>query len=188
MPGYTLSFGLALGTSKTGLLSVLAAQFVAHDGVNPPTAVGSPITTGFYEHGFGNYSWTGTVPSRTFRGAVEFSASGQLLAVAVINPEEVDLQQGSGSVLVDHNYGGPDALTYETVDGTIKVNDASIDVYLTSDYAAGRTAGGYVVAHSFTDVNGHWVVPVMLDPGAYTVIFYKQGAYGPDRKDVTVTT
>jgi hypothetical protein len=93
---------------------------------------------------------------------------------------------GTGSVLVDHNYGGTDALTYQTATG-LKIDNGVIWVFLSVDYVAGRTAAQYLVATSGTDVNGHWTHPVLLDPGAYTLLFFKQGQYDPTRQDITVS-
>ncbi len=93
---------------------------------------------------------------------------------------------GGGSVMVDHDYGGADELTYETSLGA-GIDNAQINVYLKTDYDAGNRSNTFVVARAITDVNGHWERAVMLDPETYTLIYYKQGAFGPDRRDVTVT-
>jgi hypothetical protein len=43
-----------------------------------------------------------------------------------------------------------------------------------------------VVARTTTDADGRWFRPVMLFPETYAVIFFKQDAYGPDRRDAVV--
>jgi len=93
---------------------------------------------------------------------------------------------GLGTVAVDHNYGGTDALRY--VDGVGSgIDNADIVIYLKSDYDAGNLAAGYVKAKTNTDVNGRWANPLNLDPATYTIYFYKQGEYGPDTQEITVT-
>lgn len=92
----------------------------------------------------------------------------------------------TGLRLVNQDYGGTDALSYKT-SGGVGIADAMAQIYLTSDYVAGRTANSYIQAHTTTDVNGHWNDTLLLNPGAYSVIFYLAGKYGPDRKDFTVT-
>ena len=82
---YTLTFGLALGTSQTGL--TLAAQLVDTAGGN----VGGEVTTGFVEMGQGNYTWTYAGIPDGHRGAAKFykgGVPGTILAIAAINAEE----------------------------------------------------------------------------------------------------
>lgn len=93
---------------------------------------------------------------------------------------------GLGTTAVDHNFGGTDALRY--VDGVGSgIDNADIMIYLKSDYDAGNLASAYVKAKTNTDVNGQWANPLNLDPAIYTVYFYKQGEYGPDTQEITVT-
>ena len=47
------------------------------------------------------------------------------------------LSSGSGGILVDHNYGGVDALRY-VVQGGVAVGNAEIHAFLTADYNAGN--------------------------------------------------
>lgn len=81
---YTLSFGIALGASRTGL--TLSAQLVSTLGAN----VGSAVASGFVELGRGNYLWTYSGIPDGFRGAVLFSAGGTLRATAAVNPQEAE--------------------------------------------------------------------------------------------------
>lgn len=81
---YTLTFSLALGSSQTGL--TLSAQLKDTTGAN----VGGAITTGFYEVGLGNYTWTYASIPDAHRGLVVFSAAGVVKAIAAINPEEAE--------------------------------------------------------------------------------------------------
>lgn len=186
MSAYTLSFSISLGGRKTGLAGALSAQLHAGDDPGGPfLPVGDPVTTGFHELGGGNYCWIGTIPSRGFRGTVSFRAAGQVLAVADVNPEELQLAQGVEAALVNHNYGGTDALAYRNQTG-VRVSGASVTAYATADFEAGRTTDPYVVGRSSTDVNGRWTYPIVMEPGNYTLIFNKPGEYGPDRADIIV--
>ena len=90
---------------------------------------------------------------------------------------------GDGSVSVNHDTGGPDALTYVTALG-VGIDNAVITAYLKSEYDAGtRSPKGQTT----TDVNGQWANDMRLDPETYIIEFYKQGEYGPDTVEVEVT-
>lgn len=93
---------------------------------------------------------------------------------------------GSGAVLVNHNYGGPDNLRYVAPNGA-GVEDGTIQVYLKEDYDAGLRGRGYILAETSTGPDGRWVRDLALDPGTYTLVFFKQGVYAPTTKDITVT-
>jgi hypothetical protein len=92
---------------------------------------------------------------------------------------------GTGSVEVDQDYGGTEELAYKTDEG-IGVDNAQLRIYLQTDYDQGLTDSSHIVAATLTDVNGHWVKPLMLDPETYVLYAYKQGYYGPDTKVFTV--
>jgi len=92
---------------------------------------------------------------------------------------------GIGPIAVDHNYGGTDALTYETPQGA-GIDGATIDVYRKADYDSGNTGNVYVLGRATTVDGGRWAYPVMLSPDTYTLIYYKLDDYGPDRRDVDV--
>lgn len=92
---------------------------------------------------------------------------------------------GIGSVVVDHDYGGADALAYKT-EGGAGIDNAVVRAYLKTDYDAGNTGSEYIKATTMTDVNGRWTDQMNLDPATYTLYYFKQGAYGPDTQEVTV--
>jgi len=92
---------------------------------------------------------------------------------------------GEGSVVVDHDYGGDDALAYKTEAG-VGIDNAAIYAYLKSDYDAGNVADAYIKGRTTTDVNGQWSHSLSLDPETYTLYYFKQGYYGPDTTEVTV--
>lgn len=188
MAVYTLSFAISLGRGKAGLIGSLSAQLYSGDAPGSTALpLGPAVTTGFTELGGGNYCWIGEIPSRGFRGAVNFSAGGQVLAVASVNPEELQLAQEVNTALVNHNWGGTDALAYKNQLG-VSVNGASITAYLKSDYDSGRISDLYVKGRSVTDVNGRWVYPISLEPATYALVFNKPGEYGPDRIDIIVSS
>lgn len=92
---------------------------------------------------------------------------------------------GDGSVVVDHDTGGADALAYKTAGG-VGIDNAVIRAYLKSDYDAGNTGSAYIKATTTTDVNGRWTNQMNLDPATYTLYYFKQGSYGPDTQEVAV--
>ncbi len=81
---------------------------------------------------------------------------------------------GAGTVAVDHNYGGTDALTVTTPSGA-RVEGATIRAYRAEDYSSGNRGNAFIVATTVTDVDGHWRQPLMLSPGSYTLLVYKTG-------------
>lgn len=173
------AFSINLGSSFTGL--ALVAQPLLPSG----TAFGPPITTGFVEIGLGNYLWTTTALPDNFVGGVRFSTiQGTLLAFIDVNA--VTTSAGSGAVQVDHNYGGADVLAYKTQAG-IGIDGAVVRVFLKTDFDMGNTSINYMVAETSTDINGRWVMALMLSPAIYSIQFFKQGQYGPDTVNVTVS-
>jgi hypothetical protein len=102
-----------------------------------------------------------------------------------VSPVTINEVQGNGPIVVDHNYGGTDALRYTTSLGA-GVDQAVILAYLTSDYDDNKRGNAFVVAKSFTTTDGRWGHPIQLDPADYTIIFTRPGLYGPDRRDVSV--
>jgi len=87
-------------------------------------------------------------------------------------------------VAVDHNFGSPGALRYQTAGGS-PVEAAIIRVYRKSDFDLGKT--DTPLAITMTDARGNWVNPISLTTGfTYTVQMAKEGLYGPDAREVTV--
>ena len=90
---------------------------------------------------------------------------------------------GTGDTPVNHDFGGTDALRYLTSLGT-PVDNGVIVAYLTSSYVAGNLSSPK--ASTMTRSDGRWQSPLMLDHGVtYTLLFYKQGAYGTTTVEVT---
>lgn len=92
---------------------------------------------------------------------------------------------GCGSVEVDHNYGGEDALAYQLEDGRGVVG-ATILAFVAADYAAGLRAVSAAKAATTTLANGRWSYALKLDPGNYVLVYEKRGEYGPDTHELTV--
>lgn len=90
----------------------------------------------------------------------------------------------TNTVAVDHNYGSPGALRYQTTGG-VPVEGALIRVYEKNQFDQGLTTTPLAV--TLTDVNGNWVNPISLTTGkTYTVQFAKEGLYGPDKTEIIV--
>jgi len=100
-------------------------------------------------------------------------------------PAMVEDLVGVGSVLVDHNYGGTDALAYQTAAGG-GIEGATIVAYLTENWDASERSQDFAKGKVQTDAAGRWARGMMLEPGAYTLLYYLQGYYGPDTKQITV--
>jgi len=96
-----------------------------------------------------------------------------------------DPEKDPGRILVNQNYGGPNALTY-ALNG-IPVDDATIELFLYSDYAAGNRNGNYRINDSRQKVDGTWAVPFYLDPQDYVLRYYRTGVAGPDAWKVVVS-
>ena len=92
---------------------------------------------------------------------------------------------GAGLVLVDHNYGGADALTYQTAGGQ-GIAGATILAFLADDYNLGNRSAAYVLGRSTTDSNGRWTQSMGLGPGTYVLLYSKPGQYGPNTKALVV--
>lgn len=178
---YNRTFVLDLG-GVTGL--TLSAQLYTYAGV----ASGNAVTSGFFEHGAGFYTWDGTIPDLSFRGSVQFYTAGPVIRdVQNINPDFTAARwSGSGTVPVDHNYGGSDNLSYRTSLNT-GIDNAEVNIFNKTDYDAGNRGNQFIVGATRTTTLGRWSRPVMLDPGTYTIVYFRQGFSGPDTKEVTVT-
>lgn len=111
---------------------------------------------------------------------------GDSVQVVGFDPAAQSSGSGSGSVAVDQDYGGTDALTIENPGGS-RVDGATIRAYRAADYAAGQTGPEFVVAQTLTDVNGHWAQPLLLDPESYTLLIYKRGVITTRTVPLTVS-
>lgn len=92
---------------------------------------------------------------------------------------------GSGSVIVSDVYKGGD-FTYKTAEGA-GIDNAVVRAYLTADFETGGTGSAFIKASTTTTTDGGWSDFLNLDPETYTLYYFKQGLFGPDTTEVTVT-
>lgn len=106
----------------------------------------------------------------------------------IVIPVRVMFEQvlGSGAVLVDHDYGGEDNLRYVSPSG-VGIANGVIQAFYTSDYDAGRRSRNYILGETRTAYDGRWQRPLALDPGDYTLIYFKPGEYAVSTKTITVS-
>jgi len=90
---------------------------------------------------------------------------------------------GVGTVLVNQDYGGTNALCY-TING--QAIEADLLIYRQSDYDAGNRSKDYVVARTRQRANGKWDHTLRLFPGEYYLHFYSYNVAGPDNYPLTV--
>jgi hypothetical protein len=86
-------------------------------------------------------------------------------------------------ILVNQDYGGTGALIY-ALNG-IPVADASIELFLYSDYMAGNRDGNYRINSTRQTVDGTWAIAFYLDPQDYVLRYYRAGIAGPDEWKLT---
>jgi len=115
------------------------------------------------------------------------TATGAVLNLGKLDSlrlDDLNLSTGDGETAVNHDTGGTDNLAYQTSGGD-PIEDATVRAYLKSEYdSSPQTAT--VKAITTTDANGRWVDTIYLTSGtAYTLVFEKTGAYGPDTQEVT---
>lgn len=119
-------------------------------------------------------------------GDIAVDTSARLIDLTPLTSAAV---YGTGTVLVDHDYGGTDNLRYTTREGS-SINGAQVQAFLTADYDAGNRAANFVAGQIITNAEGRWPTPMALEPGDYTLVYFKRsvggGGYGPDTKEITV--
>ncbi len=89
---------------------------------------------------------------------------------AIIAAVETGGGGGDGDVVVNHNYGGTDAL--RITEGGIPKDGAVIRAYVASAYDAGSYSA---IAKAVTGSDGRWITPMMLDPDAYVLVITSVG-------------
>lgn len=96
---------------------------------------------------------------------------------------------GTGSVSVDHDYGGADELVYQNAAGC-PVAGATILAFKKSIWDAaqpGMPDPAAATASTVTTANGRWAGALKLNPGQYVLVLEKTGEAGPDTHALTVT-
>jgi hypothetical protein len=143
---------------------------------------------------------TTSAPTATDNAVAVWNAATRRLSLDPPTTSDIDtaltLTHGPGSwktgsgggssspdnITVNHNYPITDNLRYVSPAGA-GVDNAVIEAYLTSEYAAGSRN---IITTSATMVDGRWANDMKLDPGlAYTIVFYKQGEYGITSVEIT---
>jgi len=90
---------------------------------------------------------------------------------------------GSGSEVINQDYGGTDALAaVDSVTGDY-IDDMQISAYLKSEYDAGTFT---LRGKTTTQADGSWSNPLMLDPATYTLVYYLAGKQTATQ-EITVT-
>jgi hypothetical protein len=105
------------------------------------------------------------------------------------DPRPVTPVEGCGNIMVNHNYGGADQLSYIDAAGR-GVTGANIYIFKQADVVAAHPAmpnRELAVAATTTVANGRWATATRLDAGNYGVLYEKIGAYGPDLYPIVVT-
>lgn len=121
-----------------------------------------------------------TAIGRTADASVDVDAA--VIDVTPLTKAEVF---GSGAVQVDHHYGGEDRYRYVTQAGA-GIDNAQVQAFLREDYNANNRGAAFVKGETRTGTDGRWTSAMMLDPGNYVLVFFKQRAYGPTLANLTV--
>lgn len=88
-----------------------------------------------------------------------------------------------GSINLTDSSGGKDNLRYLQANGS-PVEGALITVYLSSEFVQGNLN---TIGRTTTRADGRWETPILVESGAtYTVVFQKEGHFGPDQAEVVV--
>ena len=164
----------------------------ALDLVSDPIDLRSKFRHGFTEEEPSNYTLSvdasvlpdGTYTAKTYElvGDVEIEAG---------DPYIFRVQDGKhlngidfGTIPVNENTGGKDSLRYVTSSGN-PVSGASVTLYITNEYVQGNYSSP--LGKTKTAHDGRWETPITVDSGAsYTAVFFKEGHFGPDSKEVIV--
>ena len=169
---YIASYDIYKGTSSSGPFTFLVN--VAHSlaGANY-----DPVAGFFFYDDI-----AGTLANWYTLTSIDQSAN-RSVASAPFEPASL-IPAFTNTVKVDHNYGSPGALRYQTAAGA-PIEQALIRVYLKANYDQGET--DQPLAVTATNAAGNWVTSVNLTTGyTYTIVFAREGLYGPNRVDVVV--
>ncbi len=92
---------------------------------------------------------------------------------------------GSGTIVVNHDYGGTDSL--RIVDGNGSgIENANIYAYLKSDWDNGLRAAANCKGWSMTDGDGRWSWSMYLEAGTFYLAVDAPGFEQQELKEVTV--
>lgn len=178
----------SIGTDKFFRLDTLSLDVL--DLVSDPIDTRSKFRNSYAEHAPSEY--TLTIDSSTLPNGVYVVSTYELVGDIEIEAGQdytFRVQDGKqlsgidfGAISMSENSGGKDNLRYVQGNGN-GVEDATVTVYLSSEYAQGNTSNP--LGKTTTDSTGRWTTPISVDPGAnYTVVFHKRGHFGPDSLEV----
>lgn len=162
MANYTLDFG----PTASGI-PVLTIFRDINTGANitPPTLTG--LVSGYVD-----FSWTSgqSIHFRAELTSVDYIAGN-------LDPRDT-LPLGEGSVEVNHNYGGTDALRLLEIDTSQPVDNAFLYFFIQSDFDAVGLVdkNSQLKATTTTNSDGRWTSSVWLDPATYTMLVIKSNA------------
>lgn len=93
---------------------------------------------------------------------------------------------GTGTVIIDHNYGGLDALRIVAPTGAA-IEGVELRAYTAADYNAGRRSRETIRGITKTDVEGRWRNVLMLSVGSYKLVCAKPSQIETRVVDLEVT-
>lgn len=171
---------------KSGLTVTSSGYYRDEGGAWTAFVLGTPIseigTSGIYD------LYLSAAEMDHDKVVVKLSAPGAAdtgVAFNTVPKPSTSSLDGDGSILVNHDYGGTDALKIVDQFG-VGIDNATVRVYTADDYNAGSTELQFVVAETRTDVNGRWESSLMLDPGDYVLLVFKQKVAAPQAIELTV--
>jgi len=94
---------------------------------------------------------------------------------------------GGGITVVNHDYGGSNALQIVDQADDSPIENVNIYFFLKSDYIAGNTGSSNVKGWSMSDVNGQWSWSCYLDPATYYMVLDAPGYEQEEPVEVEVT-
>lgn len=108
------------------------------------------------------------------------------VSIATAVAELQGMTTGSGTIVVNHDYGGSDNL--RIVDGNNSgIENANIYAYLKSDWDNGLRTSAYCKGWSMTDGDGRWSWSVYLEDGTYYLVVDTPGFEQQSLKEVVVS-
>jgi hypothetical protein len=119
-------------------------------------------------------------------GQVTDTSTTVVSALRDATPAKADDLTGTGDVLVDHDYGGTDALRVLEPGTEASIGGVDIQAFLTEDYAAGRRSAAHRKGRTSSKADGRWQNPISLDQDDYTLVFSKAGLYSTRTVSLTV--
>lgn len=110
--------------------------------------------------------------------------NGVVFDSGMVQPEASKTALLQAKVRLDHDTGYPNAFQYVSPNGQ-PIEGGVVRVFKKPDWDAGRRTLALAIVQ--TDTQGQWLSPAWVSPGmTYTLVFEKEGMFGPDAVEVTV--